>query len=76
MQILTDFRDGRVRPLDAYCEGIFACVRLLVATLTYLHQAREAVCRVLVREEALKQLCTWQCALGDGSIFPFDVSFL
>ena len=73
-RILTDIHDGSVRPLDAYCEDIFACVRLLVANLNYLHQTRKDVCSVLIQENALKQLCTWQCAIGDEFIFPFDVT--
>ena len=31
-------------------------------------------CSVLIQENALKQLCTWQCAIGDEFIFPFDVT--
>lgn len=58
----------------AYLPAMNDSLRLLTATFNWLSHARKDVIRNDVRDPAMHEFCSWDVAVGESLLFPFDVT--
>ena len=46
----------------------------MTAAFNWLSQSRKDIVRNNVRDVAIHELCTWDVAVGESELFPFDVT--
>ena len=74
LQLLTDIHNDELKPMQQYLSSLIDSCRLSVANFNYMHQIRKDVAKLLIKEPALRHICSWECPVGDENIFAFDVN--
>ena len=74
LRLASDLKDKTVKLGPAHCKGVLSSLKLLTAAFNYLNHSRKELIRNSIKNEVLRQLCSWKCKVGDKELFPFDVN--
>ena len=74
LRLASDLKDKTVKLAPGHCKGVLSSLKLLTAAFNYLNHSRKELIRNSIKNDVLRQLCSWKCKVGDKELFPFDVN--
>lgn len=72
IHFLHDVGTKATKSTEEYLLPINDSLRMIVAAFNYLSQLRKDIIRNDYKDNCVTKLCTWDTAVGDVELFPFD----
>ena len=74
LRYIVDFMQKGDKRDNEHCINLLAACRLQCANINYMYQTRKDLVKIFITDPALMRKCTWDCKIGEDTLFPSDIS--